>query len=164
MSTAVPARRPGAVTASYIIWLIGAIVSLIGSVFGIFVGIIALTAGAALGGIAGAAVGSVVLIFAIVVLVIAIIELIIVNKMRDGRNWARVVLTVLGILSLVGSITPWFTYGWNSSSAWSLVQVVVLIVAIVLMFVPAANAYFAAGGSSALGRPASSDDITPPTA
>jgi hypothetical protein len=88
-----------------------------------------------------------VLIFAIFVFVIAIIELIIVNRMRDGRNWARIVLTVLGILSVIGSVVPWFSGGFNSTSFWSVVQVVVLIVAIILMYVPAANAYFASGGA-----------------
>ncbi|GAB3794525.1 hypothetical protein GCM10028798_01410 [Humibacter antri] len=88
------------------------------------------------------------MIFAIFVFIIAIIELVIVNRMRDGRNWARVVLTILGILSVIGSIVPLFSAGFSSTSFWSLVQVVVLIIAIVLMFVPAANAYFASGGAT----------------
>lgn len=149
MSTAAPARRPGAVTAAYVIWLIGAIVSLIGSIFALIVGVVAIGAGAAIGGVVGAATGVVVLIFAIFVFIVALIELFIVNRMRDGRNWARVVLTILGILSLLGSIIPWFTAGWNTTSTWSVVQVVVLVIAIVLMYVPAANAYFAADGAVA---------------
>jgi hypothetical protein len=142
MSTAAPERRPGAVTASYVIWLIGAILSLIGAVFAVVIGIIALTGGAVLGGIAGAAVGSVILIFAIFVFVVAIIELVIVTRMRDGRNWARVTLTVLGILSLLGTISPWFSGDATSSSPWNLVSVVIVLLAIILMYVPAANAYF----------------------
>lgn len=144
MSTAASARRPGAVTASYVIWLIGAILSLIGAIFALFVGILALTGGAVFGGIAGAAVGSVILIFSIFVFVVAIIELVIVNRMRDGRNWARVTLTVLGILSLLGTVLPWFTGGWSSSSSWNFVGIVVLLLAIILMYVPGANAYFRA--------------------
>lgn len=164
MSTAAPARRPGAVTAAYVIWLIGAIVSLIGSIFALFVGILALTAGTAFGGLAGAAVGAVVLIFAIFVFIIAIIELIIVNRMRDGRNWARVVLTVLGILSLIGSIVPWFSAGFNSTSTWSIVQVVVLVIAIILMYVPAANAYFAEGGTPLAGPAVGRESYAAPSA
>ena len=170
MSTAAPARRPGAVTAAYVIWLIGAIVSLIGAIFALFVGVIALGAGAAAGGVTGAAAGAVVLVFAIFVFIIAIVELVIVNRMRDGRNWARTVLAGLGILSLIGAIVPWFSAGWNSSSSVSVVQVVILIIAIVLMYVPAANAYFAAGGvtrgSAAAGSPVAPavDDQRPPVA
>jgi len=139
-----PAKRPGAVTAAYVIWLIGAILSLIGSIFALIVGIVALTGGAVFGGIYGAAAGSIVLLFAIFVFVLAIIELIIVNRMRDGRNWARVTLTVLGILSLLGTAIPWITGGWNSSSSGGVVGFVIVLIAIILMFVPSANAYFAA--------------------
>ncbi len=39
---------------------------------------------------------------AIFAFVLAVIELIIVFKMRDGRNWARIVLLVLAILQVIG--------------------------------------------------------------
>ena len=152
MSTATPARRPGAVTTAYVIWLIGAILSLVGAIIAVFVGILAITGGAVFGGIAGAAAGSVVLLFAIFVLIIAIIALIIVNRMRDGRNWARATLLVLGILSLLGTMGPWIAGGWNSTSAWNIVDIVVLLLAIILMYVPASNAYFRANSTAAIAR------------
>ena len=147
-----PAKRPGAVTAAYVIWLIGAILSLIGSVFALIVGIVAITGGAVFGGIYGAALGSVVLLFAIFVFVLAVIELVIVNRMRDGRNWARITLTVLGILSLLGTAVPWFSGGWDTSSG-GVVSFVIELIAIILMFVPTANAYFAARSSAPAAPP-----------
>lgn len=144
MSTVAGAKRPGAVTASYVIWLIGAILALIGSAFAVVLGLLALTGGAVVGGIYGAAAGSIVLMFAIFILILAIVELVIVNRMRDGRNWARVTLTVLGILSLLGTAAAAFNGSGNSASSSGLLGGVIVLVAIILMFLPASNAYFAA--------------------
>ncbi|WP_189060428.1 hypothetical protein [Longimycelium tulufanense] len=56
-------------------------------------------------------------------------------KMKAGRNWARITLTVLTAIIML------FTLG---SSLTGLIPVLVSIVAIVLMFLPKANAYFQA--------------------
>ncbi len=74
-------------------------------------------------------------------LLILAAELVFVFLMRGGRNWARIVLAVLGglgvLFGLVGlaGIT-------GSMGAGSLVQLLLLIGAIVTMFLPAANAWF----------------------
>lgn len=72
-------------------------------------------------------------------------------KMRAGRNWARVVLTVVGVLGVLGAVLPTYrsvtvngntfvvqTYGVH----W--ISLAVLVAALVLMFMPASNAYFTA--------------------
>ncbi|WP_033371352.1 hypothetical protein [Humibacter albus] len=146
MSTAAPVRRPGAVTAAYVIWLIGAIISLLGAIFALVIGIFALTIGAVAAGLGGAAAGAIILTLAIFVFIIAIIELIIVSRMRAGRNWARVVLTILGALSIASTIVQWAQNTSNAGTGvGSAISVAIVLLAIILMYVPTANAYFAAG-------------------
>jgi hypothetical protein len=58
-------------------------------------------------------------------------------KLRAGRNWARVTLTVLAVLHL-GTL---FAQG---STTWSYVDTVIQVVAVVLSFLPPSNAYVTA--------------------
>lgn len=71
-------------------------------------------------------------------------QIVFVFLMRGGRNWARIVMAVLGgvflLFGLVGLLL-----GPTSGSGFSvlgLVQVLLVIGAIVMMFRPAANAWF----------------------
>lgn len=76
-------------------------------------------------------------------------------KMRNGRNWARIVLTVLSALSVVSrfsvnsSVTVnghEYTSNSNAISGW--IAAIAAIVAIVLMYLPASNAYFSSARRS----------------
>ncbi|MFJ2979315.1 hypothetical protein ACIPEP_10690 [Curtobacterium sp. NPDC087082] len=131
MSGTTRSGRPTTVTVSFIIWLIVVLANIIS-------GIVVLVAGG--GGAAAAnAVGTgPVVAGAIISFIIAIVELIIVFKMRDGRNWARIVLLVLAILQVlnvgVGAASGSNAFGWIGGIA--------VIVATILMFVGGANAYF----------------------
>ena len=66
-----------------------------------------------------------------------------------GRNWSRIVLTVLGALGIISSFTPTTTtvtvndqvYS-SGSQTYGYIGGVLTIIAIVLMYLPAANAYF----------------------
>lgn len=60
-----------------------------------------------------------------------------VFKMRAGRNWARIVLAALAVLGLLsqGVLT-------GTTDLLSMVSVLVSIAGLVLMFMPASNAYF----------------------
>jgi hypothetical protein len=60
-----------------------------------------------------------------------------VFKMRGGRNWARIVLAALAVLGLLSQA---MTIG--TSDLLGLVSVLVSIVGLVMMFTPAANAFF----------------------
>jgi len=71
-------------------------------------------------------------------------------KMRAGRNWARIVLTVLSALSVVSQFSAsasvtinnqTYTSSTNQATGW--VGAIVSVIAIVLMFLPASNEYFA---------------------
>lgn len=78
------------------------------------------------------------------VVVIAALQLLFVFKMRAGRNWARIVLTVLGALAVIFGLFG-FTAGFTIGSLVNLVSILLIVGAIVLMYRPAASAYFAAG-------------------
>jgi len=76
-------------------------------------------------------------------------------KMRAGRNWARIVLTVLSALSIGSTAHSSTTIRVNdqaftasTSQAVGWFGAALAVVAIVLMFMPASNAYFAAGNAS----------------
>lgn len=76
-----------------------------------------------------------------------------VFQMRKGRNWARIVLTVLGGLSALSLILGFFSLGTTLSLGGlgvlsvllSVVQFVLLVGAILFMYRGAAQPYFAAG-------------------
>lgn len=71
-------------------------------------------------------------------------------KMRGGRNWARIVLTVLSALSIVSSTSArsvnvnGTAYHSSASQATSWIGAALAVIAIVLMYLPASNAYFSA--------------------
>jgi len=72
-------------------------------------------------------------------LLVVAAELVFVFLMRGGRNWARIVLAVLGglgvLLGLIGLAI-------GGGSITGLLQLLLLIGAIVTMFLPPANAWF----------------------
>ncbi|MEJ8284840.1 MULTISPECIES: hypothetical protein [Curtobacterium] len=122
--------RPTSVTVSFIIWLVVVLANIVQ-------GIISLTSGSSAD--VADSVGTAPLVGgAIFAFVLAVIELIIVFKMRDGRNWARIVLTVLAILQLigvgVGAASGGNAFGW--------IGAVAVLVATILMYVGGANGYF----------------------
>lgn len=125
-------ERPSTVTAAFWLILIGLVFDLIGAVTTIVGG----AALAAMGGSAPAGAAAGVLIVGIMTLVLVVIELIVVFKLRNGKNWARVVITILEALGLLILL-----------SGMGLTQVLaaaISVVIIVLLWVPASNAYFAA--------------------
>lgn len=72
-------------------------------------------------------------------------------KMRAGRNWARIVLTVLSALSILSATSASSSvtinnnvYRSSSTQASGWIGAALGVLAIVLMFLPASNAYFAA--------------------
>lgn len=77
----------------------------------------------------------------IIALVILGLEVFFVLKMKAGRNWARIVLTVLGVLSALSSLVG-LAQGFSVGSAVNLISLLLIIAAIVFMFRPAATQYF----------------------
>jgi len=139
---------PSTVVWSYRLYLIGAVLGLIGLVLSLVllpatidaavqsansqlqgrdtqgVDVEAFARGTAI----GATVLSVVLsvVFAVLVIVFA-------RKLRQGRNWARIVLLVIAVLQIFGALG---TYGVGA------LHFLVMAAAAVLSFLPASNAWF----------------------
>jgi len=74
-------------------------------------------------------------------LLIVVAELVFVFLMRGGRNWARIVLAVLGGLGVLFGLIG-LAGATGSMLAIAVPQLLLLIGAIVAMFLPAANAWF----------------------
>jgi hypothetical protein len=81
--------------------------------------------------IAGAVIG------VVLALAYAVLTFVFAGKLRQGRNWARIVLLIFAILQLGGLLS---LYGLG------FLQAAVFIVAAILSFLPASNAWFRAVG------------------
>jgi hypothetical protein len=78
-------------------------------------------------------------VYIFAVIAVGLVMLLFAWKMRSGRSWARIVLTVLAVASL------WIqAMSVGMSSVLGLAGVVITATGLVFMYVPAANAYFAA--------------------
>ncbi|MGI5128664.1 hypothetical protein ACQEVB_17775 [Pseudonocardia sp. CA-107938] len=87
---------------------------------------------------------------AVVWLIFLALYVLFLFKMRAGRNWARIVITILGAIAVlftlfgIGSIGQTFAMGPIGvvSGVLSIVQLLTIIAGIVFMFRPAAGPYF----------------------
>lgn len=119
--------RPTAVTVSFYLWLITVVLGIISGIVGLFS-----MSGNQTNGMGGALVAG-----GVIGIVIALVELFIVFRMRDGRNWARIVLLVLAILQVLGVVSAFSIIGT--------IGLIAVIIATILMFLPASNGYFRRG-------------------
>lgn len=127
------AERPTPVRISFACWIINTIISLIGGI------VLAAGAGSALfAGIDEADDESTAALTAagILVIVFGLIQLWLVFRMRAGRNWARIVLTILGIASLASM------WGGSTGGAINWINLVLLVAGVALMFAPANSDWF----------------------
>jgi len=82
------------------------------------------------------------IVIAVVISLIFIgLYLLFAYKMRAGRNWARITLTVLGALGILFTLLSLANSG-GLEIAVRLIQAVVVIVAVYFMFRPDSNQYF----------------------
>ena len=148
---ALPAA-PGSVKGAFLIYLVAALLAALGIVLSLTSNIWdqAVAAGANTSGLDTRTLVNTAKIATVVVGVILLgLYLLFAFKMRAGRNWARIVLTVLSALSILSSArgsssvtVNGTTYSSSTSQATGWIGTVLAIVAIVLMFLPASNAYF----------------------
>jgi hypothetical protein len=64
-------------------------------------------------------------------------------KMRAGRNWARVVLTIYTVFGVWSFLTAIASSGAELSLMWSLAEVAFGVTAVIYMFRPESSKYFA---------------------
>ena len=151
--------RPGAVTGSFLLWVLGAIVSVVTIVllfnsadWDRIVAEAAANGATDLNGVTPQQVVNTLRgVFIGVFVVFALLYVFFAFMMWGGRNWARIVLTVLGALGVIGSFgssnaSGSFTFNGTTyattTTSYNWIGAVVSIVAIVLMYLPASNAYF----------------------
>jgi hypothetical protein len=74
----------------------------------------------------------------VIAVIIAALYLLFAFKLRAGRNWARIVLTVITALQLISLLA-------GQSTILGFVSVVAAVAGVVLSFMTPSNAYFSAG-------------------
>ncbi|RZS44553.1 hypothetical protein EV193_101429 [Herbihabitans rhizosphaerae] len=79
---------------------------------------------------------------AVAVFVGAGIAALFVYKMRAGRNWARIVLTVFAIFGAMGLFSVLVEAGAPLDMMWDVAQVAFSVAAVVYMFKPESTEYF----------------------
>jgi hypothetical protein len=132
--------RPTTLTAAFSVWMLNA---LIGIVAGILIAVTA--AGTpqvlALSGAERDAALAFLVGFAIAAAVLAVLHALFAFLMLKPRNWARIVVTILGAIEIVATVVQAGGAGWL---IW--LGAAAAAVAIVLQFLPASNAYFSRRG------------------
>lgn len=76
------------------------------------------------------------------VLLFAALFVLFALKMRQGRGWARMVLTIFAVLGAINFLTAVASTGAALSLMWSLADVAFSVTAVVYMFRPESAAYF----------------------
>ena len=124
-TTTTTSGRPGTVDGAFWLYLVAPIVGLILGLVNLGTNLPAASATAASAGVGnGAVVAAVVIGLVIVAFIVSDVFF------RRGANWARIVLTVLGALSILGVI------------GLGAIPFVLYAIAIVLSWLPASNAWF----------------------
>ncbi|MFI9007090.1 hypothetical protein ACIGNX_07670 [Actinosynnema sp. NPDC053489] len=146
--------RPKSVDTAYLLWLIAAGLGILGNLIGFATAeavarqtLEAMNVDTSAVGAIQPSYGS--LIFS---LVVSVLWILVVMQMRKGANWARIVLTVLGVLAIIGGLFGLVAIGILFSVGFlgviqallSLAQLVLTIAAIVFMFKADSNQYFKA--------------------
>ena len=88
-----------------------------------------------------AAVNVALIVGLVLVLILLGLQILFVFKMKAGRGWARIVLTVLAGFSAISTLTS-ISGGFTFSTAVSVISLGIVVAAVVFMFRPAANPYF----------------------
>jgi hypothetical protein len=138
------AAQSAPVQRSYLCWLIASVVYVLGTVL-----FVLLTSSP----------GSLALFALIPTVIIAGLVVFFAAKMRAGRNWARIVLTVFAVLAILGNLPAIFGSGGNltvngqaigtgsSSTVSTIVAVIALLLtlaALIFQWLPAARTHFIA--------------------
>jgi flagellar biosynthesis protein FlhB len=141
--------QPRDVDMAFWLWVASLLVSLIGQLFGVSATVDGLQDSMqerSTQPLSPDALASMAHIFFIVIIVVTVLFIALLVffgvKMRAGRNWARITITVLTALEALSLVNTLMTTGGLEMIA-SIVSVLLAVAAVVLMFRPDAKAYFA---------------------
>lgn len=136
--TALTGRSTAIVRAAFWCWLVVIVVDLLlGALLALGAGSASMTGTSDIEGMSTGALTAT----GVFLVVVGLVQLWVAVRMWRGANWARVVLTVLGI---IGVASMW-GQGETGSLDWILVAATV--VAVVLMWIPPAGDHFRAAGT-----------------
>lgn len=128
---------PNTVRTSFWLWIASVVISAISVIVAVVVGVPAV-AGTSSSATSQAIAGGAVAVTAIVGLVIGGgLRVLFAFFMLQGRNWARIVLLIVAILTLLAGFASILTGDFIT-----LIALLVVIAATVMMFLPESNAYF----------------------
>jgi hypothetical protein len=124
---------PTELKVAYWIWLIGGLLGLLGGVVGLFGSFVLLAVVPGL--------GFLVLLLVLVALALAAAQVILSMKMKEGHEWARFALTAVAGISLLLAILNASAADGRGGGSWP--SFLVSLVAVVLMWMPNSQAWFA---------------------
>jgi hypothetical protein len=90
-----------------------------------------------------AMVGAMQVILGLSIAIFAGLFLLFAVKMRAGRNWARIVITLYTVFGVWSFLTSIASSGAELSLMWSLAEVAFGVTAVIYMFRPESSKYFA---------------------
>lgn len=130
-------NRPTSVTAAFWLLLIGVIIDLIFSALIVLVGFVVV------GGGDDASMFAAQIIGAIVTIVLSVLLLLVAFAMRNGRNWARIVVIILSALGVLSGILSLFGADAGFNIPFAIIGIAINVLVIVLLLTKSARAYFA---------------------
>jgi len=117
---------------SYWIWLIGGLLGLLGGVIGFFGSLVLFSF--------APGIAVLVLVLVLVALVLAAAQIVLALRMKEGKEWARLALTIVAGISLVLAIINGASMGGQGGGNWF--GFVIALVATVLMWLPNSQLWF----------------------
>jgi hypothetical protein len=129
------ARRPGSVTVVVVLTLISGILTLLGALFLLLLG------GAA--SLASNVTGVAVLVFGILYLIFGIITIAVGVGLRNGSRFARILVTILMVIDILGGIANLIWFRNNQTLTSGIITIIVSVVVLVLLYNRRASEFFA---------------------
>jgi hypothetical protein len=128
-------RRPGSVTVVVVLTIISGILTLLGAIFLLLLG------GAA--SLASNVSGVAVLIFGILYLIFGIITIAVGVGLRNGSRFARILVTILMVIDILGGIANLIWFRNNQTLTSGIITIIVSVVVLALLYNRRASNFFA---------------------
>jgi hypothetical protein len=128
-------RRPGSVTVVVVLTIISGILTLLGALFLLLLGGAA-SLGSNVSGVA-------VLIFGILYLIFGIITIAVGVGLRNGSRFARILVTILMVIDIIGGIANLIWFRNNQTLTSGIITIIVSVVVLALLYNRRASDFFA---------------------